>query len=382
MGVATQDPALRARFQGKPEHLVAFFRFLAQEVREIMAALGFRSFNELVGRTDLLVQRPSDKPKSAHVDLSRILFKAESPPFAAGGKEKQENYCTQDQIHKIDRVLDRELIEKCRKALDEKQPVHIEHLIRNTDRATGAMLSYEVSRRYGDHGLHENCITVDWHGSAGQSFGAFLAPGISFRLAGDANDYLGKGLSGGIIALFPPPASTYKSNENIIAGNTLLYGATGGQAYIAGVAGERFCVRNSGAVAVVEGAGDHCAEYMTGGALVVLGPVGRNFAAGMSGGVAYVLDREGSFEYYLNKGMVELSPLQDADDETLVKETIRKHVYWTGSAHASHILTHWPQEKPHFVKILPVEYKRALEQIKLAELDVKLSKIRKNEELE
>jgi glutamate synthase (NADPH/NADH) large chain len=386
MGVATQDPVLRARFQGKSESLVTFFRFLAEEVREIMAQLGFRRFDELVGRTDCLVQRPSDKPKLAGIDLSALLFAAERPTFTTGGAGNistniSKNICTEIQMHHIERVLDRELIEKCRLALDEKRPLRLELPIHNTDRAAGTMLSYEVSRRYGDEGLPENTISIDWTGSAGQSFGAFLSRGITFRLAGDANDYLGKGLSGGIIAVFPPPASTFKSFENIIAGNTLLYGATSGEAYIAGIAGERFCVRNSGATAVVEGAGDHCAEYMTGGTLVVLGEVGRNFAAGMSGGAAYVLDHRGNFEYYLNSGMVELSGIEESADENFVKEAIRKHIYWTGSAHAAKILSHWAEEKPRFIKILPVEYKRALEQQKLAELDRKLSKIRENEEL-
>jgi glutamate synthase (NADPH/NADH) large chain len=372
MGVATQDPALRERFKGKSEHLVTFFRFLAEEVREIMAELGFRRFNDMVGRTDCLVQRKSDKVKASKVDLSALL----SP---CGSKDAL--YCTQNQVHQIDNVLDRFLIEKCKAALEDKKPVKLELPIHNTDRATGTMLSYEVSKRYGGAALSENCISIDWSGSAGQSFGAFLTRGISFRLSGDANDYLGKGLSGGIIALSPPAGSTFKTNENIIAGNTILYGATSGEAYIAGVVGERFCVRNSGAIAVVEGAGDHCAEYMTGGKLVVLGNVGRNFAAGMSGGASYVLDKRGNFEYYLNKGMVELSGLEESEDENFVKEAIRKHIYWTGSLYASSILNNWSEEKPRFIKIIPVEYKRALEQQKLAELDKKLSLIRENEEI-
>jgi glutamate synthase (NADPH/NADH) large chain len=223
---------------------------------------------------------------------------------------------------------------------------------------------------------------VDFTGSAGQSFGAFLAKGISFRLAGDANDYLGKGLSGGRIAAAPPPGSRFKSNENIIVGNTVLYGATSGELYAAGTAGERFCVRNSGALAVVEGTGDHCAEYMTGGRLVVLGRVGRNFAAGMSGGIAYVLDLDGNFEYYLNRGMVELSGLDNEEDELFVKDTVSRHVYWTNSEYAKSILDKWTEYRPKFIKVLPVEYKRALQQMKLAELDRKLYEIREREELE
>jgi glutamate synthase (NADPH/NADH) large chain len=244
------------------------------------------------------------------------------------------------------------------------------------------MLSYEVSKRFGGQGMPENFITVDFKGSAGQSFGAFLAKGITFRLAGDANDYLGKGLSGGRIVAAPPEGSVFKTEENIIIGNTVLYGATSGELYAAGVAGERFCVRNSGAVAVAEGAGDHCAEYMTGGRVIVLGRVGRNFAAGMSGGIAYVLDVTGNFEFFLNKGMVELSGLDNEEDENFVKDTIAGHVYWTASAYAKGILDNWGENRGRFIKVLPVEYKRALQQMKLAELDRKVYDIREREELE
>jgi glutamate synthase (NADPH/NADH) large chain len=386
MGVATQDPELRRRFTGKSEHLVNFFRFLAQEVREIMASLGFRAFDELVGRADLLVPRkitPNgtslSAAKSACVDLSRILYRAEGPEYIPGGRD---THCTQSQIHKIDQVLDLQLIEKCRSSLDNKTPTALKFPVKNTDRAVGAMLSYEVSRRFGGQGLPENFITVDFTGSAGQSFGAFLAKGLTFRLAGDANDYLGKGLSGGRIAAAPPPGSPFKSNENIIVGNTVLYGATSGELYAAGIAGERFCVRNSGAIAVVEGAGDHAAEYMTGGRLVVLGQVGRNFAAGMSGGIAYVLDVNGSFEYFLNKGMVELSGLDNEEDEAFVKDCVKKHVYWTDSCYAKNILADWEERRRQFIKVLPVEYKRALQEMKLAELDRKLYEIREREEIE
>jgi glutamate synthase (NADPH/NADH) large chain len=379
MGVATQDPELRRRFAGKREYLINFFRFIAQETREIMASLGFRSFDELVGRSDFLIQRKSPKPKSAGVDLSPLLYLARGPEDIPGGKE---TCCVQDQIHKIDHILDRQLIEKCFAALDKKIPTALQFPIRNTDRAVGAMLSYEVSRRFGGQGLPENFVTVDFTGSAGQSFGAFLAKGITFRLAGDSNDYLGKGLSGGRVVAAPPEGSVFKTNENIIVGNTVLYGATSGELYAAGVAGERFCVRNSGAVAVVEGTGDHCAEYMTGGRLIVLGPVGRNFAAGMSGGIAYVLDRAGNFEFFLNKGMVELSGLDNEEDEFFVKEQIAKHIYWTGSVYARAILDAWEENRRRFVKVLPVEYKRALQEMKLAELDRKLYEIREREELE
>ncbi|MDR2659845.1 MAG: glutamate synthase large subunit [Spirochaetaceae bacterium] len=382
MGIATQDPVLRSRFSGKSEHLITFFKFLAEEVREIMAELGFRTFNELVGRSDMLVQRRGSKPKTANIDLSRLLFMAKPPDFIEGA---QDRYCTQYQMHKIDKVIDRTLIEKCLPSLDGKKPAALTMEVRNTDRAVGAMLSFEISKRFGGAGLPENFITVDWNGSAGQSFGAFLAPGVTFRLAGDANDYLGKGLSGGRIAVFPPSGSTFNSYENIIVGNTALYGATSGSVFVAGLAGERFCVRNSGALAVVEGAGDHCAEYMTGGRLVVLGKVGRNFAAGMSGGIAYVLDCPSGnrdFKYFLNSGMVELSRLESIEDENFVVGAIEKHIYWTGSEYAKKIRDNWNVEKNNFYKVLPVEYKRALEEQKIAELDRKFYDIRRREEIE
>ncbi|MFP3042619.1 glutamate synthase large subunit [Treponema primitia] len=378
MGVATQDPELRKRFTGKSEYLINFFRFIAEEVREIMASLGIRKFDELVGRSDLLVERKSGKAKSAGVDLSAILYKPEGPAYIPGGQARS---CVEDQVHKIAAVLDRELIEKCASALDGKIPIALSLPVRNTDRAVGAMLSYEVSKRFGGQGLPENFITIDFTGSAGQSFGAFLARGITFRLAGDANDYLGKGLSGGRIVVAPPKGSGFETGENIIVGNTLLYGATSGEFYAAGVAGERFCVRNSGATAVIEGAGDHAAEYMTGGRIIVLGTVGRNFAAGMSGGIAYVLDKKGDFEYFLNKGMVELSGLDNEEDEQFVRQQIEQHIYWTGSSYAKNIFDNWGEYKPKFVKVLPVEYKMALQKMKLAELDRKLYDIREREEI-
>ncbi|MDR0645217.1 MAG: glutamate synthase large subunit, partial [Treponema sp.] len=366
MGVATQDRELRRRFSGKSDHLITFFKFLAQEVREIMAELGVRRFNDLIGKTELLVQRQSGKPKSASIDLSRILFKANGPADIPGGKA---TYCVQKQIHKIDKVLDRTLIAQCTAALDERSPVTLKLDVKNTDRAVGALLSYEVSRRFGGAGLPDNFVTVDFTGSAGQSFGAFLAKGITFRLAGDSNDYIGKGLSGGRIVVAPPVGSVFKSEENIIVGNTALYGATSGEVFVSGVAGERFCVRNSGAIAIVEGTGDHAAEYMTGGNLIVLGRVGRNFAAGMSGGIAYVLDVSGDFDFFLNKGMVEVTGLESEEDECFVKSFIEKHVFWTRSNYARSILEKWEVNRHRFVKITPVEYKRALQQMKLAELD-------------
>jgi glutamate synthase (NADPH/NADH) large chain len=408
MGVATQDPELRKRFKGKSEHLITFFRFLAEETREVMASLGFRKFEDLVGHSEYLVerkpghciqpghctqaagtaafQRSGRAAKVSGIDLSRILYRQ---PGAEGIPGGDALHCVQAQVHKIDDVLDRRLIEQCLAALETKTPVALKFPVRNTDRAVGAMLSYEVSKRHGmaagsaalPAALPDNFITVDFTGSAGQSFGAFLAQGITFRLAGDTNDYLGKGLSGGRIIVAPPPGSSFKTYENIITGNTVLYGATSGALYAAGVAGERFCVRNSGATAVVEGAGDHCAEYMTGGRVIVLGKVGRNFAAGMSGGIAYVLDTEGRFEYFLNKGMVELSGLDTEEDETFVKEEIGRHIYWTGSAYARGILYGWEDYRTKFIKVLPVEYKKALQEMKLRELDRKLYDIRLREDI-
>jgi glutamate synthase (NADPH/NADH) large chain len=379
MGVATQDPELRRRFTGKAEHLVTFFRFLAQEVREIMAELGVRRFNDLIGRTDLLLQRQSGKRKTASIDLSRILFKQEGPANISGGKA---TYCIQSQIHKIDRTLDRTFIAQCAPALDGRNPMSLKYNLKNTDRAVGALLSYEVSRRFGGAGLPDNFITIDFTGSAGQSFGAFLAKGVTFRLTGDSNDYIGKGLSGGRLVIAPPPGSVFNSADNIIIGNTALYGATSGEAFVSGVAGERFCVRNSGATAVVEGVGDHAAEYMTGGALIVLGKIGRNFAAGMSGGVAYILDVSGDFDFFLNKGMVEKTEFESEDDESFVKSFIEKHVFWTSSSYARAVLDRWEYNRRRFVKITPIEYKRALQEMKLAELDRKLYDVRKKQELE
>jgi glutamate synthase (NADPH/NADH) large chain len=373
MGIATQDPKLRKLFTGKREHLIDFFRFLAQETREILASLGARTLVEIIGRSDLLVQRKLDTYKVSSIDLRDLLHITYEEGVARHSLEQG--------IQKIDTPLNQRLISRSLLALKNKVPVAFALPIQNTDRAVGATLSYEVSKRYQEEGLPENFITVDFTGTAGQSFGAFLARGITFRLYGDANDYLGKGLSGGRIVVTPPPGSLFASHENIIVGNTVLYGATKGELYVAGLCGERFCVRNSGADAVVEGTGDHCAEYMTGGTLVVLGNVGRNFAAGMSGGIAYVLDRKGDLEYKLNKGMVELSHVDNEEDDQIVKNLIRRHVYWTGSSYANEILVNWQTYRQLFVKVLPVEYKRALQQMKLAELDRKLNEIRFQEDI-
>ena len=377
VGVATQDPELRKRFRGRPEHLVNYFTFMAREVREIMASLGIRHFNDLIGRTDLLKAREHDHWKAGTLDLAPLLHR----PVQA---ETNACYCVTPQKHKIDRVPDRTIIERARPAMQEKKDfnIYIEMPIRNTDRATGAMLSHEISKNYGETGLPDNTIQCTFRGSAGQSFGAFLARGVTFRLEGDANDYLGKGLSGGRLIVVPPEGSTFEPEKNIIIGNTVLYGATGGEAYIRGIAGERFCVRNSGAVAVIEGTGDHCAEYMTGGRLIVLGRVGRNFAAGMSGGIAYVLDTDGNFDYFCNRGMVDIVPVRDYDDQDFIIEHLHAHVKHTGSTVAADILANWYDYLPKFIKVIPFEYQRAIKELMIEKIDEKLKSIREEQQLE
>jgi glutamate synthase (NADPH/NADH) large chain len=377
VGVATQDPALRKRFKGKPEHLINYFHFMAQETREIMASLGIRTFDELIGRTDLLKKADVDHWKAKYINTTDILFRpAETAHHAIR--------CVKDQHHKIEHVLDKKLIERVKPSLEAGREVnaYIEMPIHNTDRSAGGMLSYEISKKYGETGLPDDSINCTFHGSAGQSFGLFLAKGVTFRLEGDSNDYFGKGLSGGKLIAVPPKGSLFDAHENIIVGNTVLYGGTSGEAYIRGVAGERFCVRNSGVVAVVEGTGDHCAEYMTGGRILVLGKVGRNFAAGMSGGIAYVLDMDGNFEYFCNKGMVELSQIRDYDDQDFIIEMLKKHIHYTDSSIAKDIVNRWYDYLPKFVRVLPLEYKRALNEMKTALIDEKLKAIREEEQIQ
>lgn len=375
VGVATQDPELRKRFSGKPEHLINYFTYIAEEAREIMAVLGIRKFNDLIGRADMLEARAVDHWKAKTVDPSPILA-VPAPLFGTS------RCCTEQQVHKIDDVIDRWLIEQSFPAISGSRKTVLETEISNTDRSVGAMLSWEISRRYGDDGLPDNSIHCTFRGSAGQSFGAFLQRGVTFRLEGDANDYFGKGLSGGRLIAVPPAGSPFKPEENIIIGNTVLYGATAGEAFVRGIAGERFCVRNSGVEAVIEGTGDHCAEYMTGGRIVILGRVGRNFAAGMSGGIAYVLNVEGDFEYYCNKGMVELAPLQEYDDQEYVKKMLTKHAAFTGSTVAGEILENWHRYMTRFIRVMPFEYKRALQEKKLEQIEKELQEIRKDEQLE
>ena len=358
LGVATQDDVLQKRFKGKAMHLVNYFRFVARELREIMAALGVRSINEMVGRTDLLEVNTAIIPsKTKGIDYSKILYKPDVP-------EKFGRYCRIKQNHSINNVLDKKLIQLCRPALARKKPVKLELEIKNVNRATGAMLSGEVCRKYGETALKEDTIKCRFRGTAGQSFGAFLAKGITFELEGMANDYVGKGISGGKIVIYPDRTAGYKSDENIIIGNTTFYGAIFGQAYIRGAAGERFCIRNSGLYAVVEGMGDHGCEYMTGGRVVVLGKTGRNFAAGMSGGIAYVYDEDGNFKKRCNTAMVELEKVKTGDGDT-IRNLLRKHYKYTKSPKAKHILDNLKKELKKFVKVMPVEYRQVLEGVKI-----------------
>lgn len=369
VGVATQNEDLRKKFLGRSEYLVNYFNFLAEEVREHLASLGFTSLDEVVGRADLLKYVKSDNSsKIEKLDLSRLIFFPEEAKINSIKHSKEQE-------HKVADVLDRELIATSRVAIDRSMPIEIERIIKNTDRSVGGMLSGEIAKKYGNSGLAADTIQCKFTGAAGQSFGAFLAHGVSFRLEGDANDYVGKGLSGGKIIITPPKVSTYKPEENIIAGNTLLYGATSGEVYINGRVGERFCVRNSGAIAVVEGAGDHCCEYMTGGRTVVLGATGRNFAAGMSGGVAYVYNINGDFDYYCNMQMVELSLIEDSYDSKELRGFITKHYEYTNSPRAKFILDNWNTEVEKFIKVMPIEYKKVLQNEKLEAIRKKIAEV-------
>ena len=358
VGIATQDPELRKKFNGQPEHIVNFFFFIAEELRQIMAKLGFRTINEMVGRVDKLkVQKAIDHWKAKGLDLTPLL---KAPDVAA----EVPRHCVQKQDHGIADVLDNQLIELCKPALDNGQKVTLDLPIRNVNRTVGTMLSSRISKKYGSEGLPADTISIKFSGSAGQSFGAFLARGVTLTLEGESNDYIGKGLSGGKIIVFPPKNAIYTPEETILVGNTSLYGATQGEAYFYGMAGERFAVRNSGVRAVVEGTGDHGCEYMTGGVVVVLGRTGRNFAAGMSGGVAFVLDELGKFPARCNTGMVELEKVVTAEDKKLLHEMITAHFMCTGSRNAKRILDSWEAMLPKFAKVMPVDYKRVLEERK------------------
>ena len=372
VGVATQDETLRKRFHGRYEYLVNFFTFLAEEVREYLAEMGFRKLDEIIGRTDLLVRKPSDGVhKHDLLDFSRILY------FPTAFQDRAL-YHVADSLHEMGAVKDLQLIEDARPALEGKQDLLLSYPIVNTDRSVGAMLSGVIAQQYGETGLPEQALKIRFKGSAGQSFGAFLVHGVEFRLEGDTNDYLGKGLSGGRIVVVPPVRADFKPEENIIAGNTLLYGATSGDVYLNGRAGERFCVRNSGAVAVVEGVGDHCCEYMTGGRVVVLGPTGRNFAAGMSGGVAYVWNPSGNFDFYCNMEMVELSLVEDTRSRKELHELIRKHYHYTGSPLAGQMLDHWDRYGEEFIEVVPIEYKKVLQEEQMKKWQQKIAAMQRD----
>ena len=370
VGVATQDPRLREHFRGHYKYVVNYFRFLAEEVREYLAEMGFTRLEDIVGRTDLIELHPATQgTKASLLDFSRLLHRVENGAAL--------HHCTSQQ-HDIAHVKDVEMLQASSAALESGREVSLEYAIGNTDRAVGAMLSGAVAAKYGNDGLPNDTISVKFKGSAGQSFGAFLAHGISFKLEGEANDYLGKGLSGGHIAVLPPVRSNFAAEQNTIVGNTLLYGATSGEVYINGRAGERFAVRNSGAIAVVEGVGDHCCEYMTGGRVVVLGQTGRNFAAGMSGGVAYVWDPKGTFDYFCNMDMVELSLLEDATARKELHELIRQHYLYTGSALARTMLDNWPRYVEEFIQVTPIEYKKVLAEEQMRKLQQKIAEVQRD----
>ncbi|NWJ51832.1 MAG: glutamate synthase large subunit [Bacteroidetes bacterium] len=371
-GIATQDETLRKRFKGRPDDVINFLRFVARETREYLAEMGFTRFDDIIGRSDLLEQDPAALTgKTKNLDLKNVIY------FPETARKNALHYMGSN-IDRVKDVMDHQLIREANKAIKSKEKVWMAHSIRNVDRTIGAMLSGEISKRYSEEGLPEDTINCTFYGSAGQSFGAFLVRGVNFRLEGDSNDYLGKGLSGGTISVVPPAGTTFVPEENIIIGNTTLYGATSGKVYIRGIAGERFCVRNSGAIAVIEGTGDHCCEYMTGGRVVILGKTGRNFAAGMSGGIAYVLDTDGNFDYFCNKGLVELSAVEDKTDIRDLQEMISQHLAHTQSLLASTILTNWDEYLPKFVKVIPFEYKKVLEEQKLRALELKLQQTEDN----
>ena len=370
VGVATQNPELRKRFLGRSEYLVNYFTFLAQEVREYLAEIGAKSMDEIIGRTDLIVRKADDGVKKHElINFSRLLTRINSDAAI---------HHVIDQQHGIETVKDVEILRAAAETLENQREMSLEYTIANTDRAVGAMLSGAVATKYGAKGLPEQTLTVKFKGSAGQSFGAFLMPGINFKLEGEANDYLGKGLSGGRIAVMPPVRSNFEAEKNTIAGNTLLYGATSGEVYINGRVGERFAVRNSGAIAVVEGVGDHCCEYMTGGRVVVLGETGRNFAAGMSGGVAYIWNRAGDFDYFCNMEMVELSLIEEASYRKELHELIRQHYLYTGSKLARTMLDDWNRYVEEFIQVVPIEYKKVLQEEQMRKLQQKIADMQRD----
>lgn len=354
VGIATQDPELRKNFKGKPEHVINFMYFVAEELRKIMASLGFRTVEEMVGQSQKInMKKAVNHFKAQGIDVSKILYKPE-----VGPKVKLHN--TQKQDHGLENVLDFDIVKAAHPAIYRKEEQHLEFNIKNTDRTVGAILSNEISKIHGANGLPEDTLSLKFTGTAGQSFGAFAAKGLYMKVSGTCNDYFGKGLSGGKLIAEVPKTATFKADENIIVGNVALYGAVTGEAYINGIAGERFCVRNSGATAVVEGIGDHGCEYMTGGIAVILGETGRNFAAGMSGGIAYLFSPDGTFdEKKFNLEMIELEDLTDQDRDT-VHGLLNNHKDYTSSSKATSILKDWPDSSKNFIKVMPTDYKKAL----------------------
>ena len=372
VGVATQNEELRKRFHGRSEYLVNFFTFLAQEVREHLAEMGFTRMDDIIGRTDLIERKSvanDPNPKHALIDFTKLLARIDNNAAIRH---------VIDQDHGVSTVKDVTLIDAAQEAIEHEKEISLEYTIANTDRAIGAMLSGVIAKKYGGKGLPEHTLNVKFKGSAGQSFGAFLVPGVNFKLEGEANDYLGKGLSGGRISVLPPIRSNFEAEKNTIAGNTLLYGATSGEVYINGRVGERFAVRNSGAVAVVEGVGDHCCEYMTGGRVVVLGQTGRNFAAGMSGGVAYVWNKDGNFDYFCNMEMVELSLIEEASYRKELHELIRQHYLYTGSKLARTMLDNWNHYAEQFIQVVPIEYKKVLQEEQMRKLQQKIADMQRD----
>lgn len=370
LGVTTQNPELRKNFIGKYEYLVNYFTFLAREVREYLAEMGYTRLDDIVGHTELIVRKETEKgSKPSMLDFTRLLNR-ESGNCSL--------YHTTAQIHDLGNILDRQIIRSAQKAIEEKEEVNLDYAIKNTDRAVGTMLSGMIAGKYGYDGLPDSTINIKFKGSAGQSFGAFLVSGVSFKLEGETNDYFAKGLSGGRIAILPPVRSNFDAEDNIIAGNTGLYGATSGELYINGKVGERFAVRNSGAIAVIEGAGDHCCEYMTGGRVVVLGETGRNFAAGMSGGVAYVWDKHHNFDYFCNMDMVEINLVDESNYRKELHELIRQHYLYTGSKLARTMLDDWNRYVEDFVQVVPIEYKRVLQEEQVRKLQQKIADMQRD----
>ena len=369
LGVTTQDPKLRAHFIGKYEYLVNYFTFLAQEVREYLAEMGYTKLEDIVGHTELILKKEAKDKKTATLDFTRML-------------NKELNTCslyhTVDQRHELDNVLDQQIIRASQAAIERQEEVNLDYAIKNTDRACGTMLSGLIADKYGEAALPDNTINIKFKGSAGQSFGAFLVGGVNFKLEGETNDYFGKGLSGGRISILPPTRSNFAAEDNIIAGNTGLYGATSGELYVNGKVGERFGVRNSGAIAVIEGAGDHCCEYMTGGRVVVLGETGRNFAAGMSGGVAYVWDKNHNFDYFCNMDMVEINLVEDSRFRKELHELIRQHYLYTGSKLARTMLDDWNRYVEDFIQVVPIEYKRVLQEEQVRKLQQKIADMQRD----